>query len=107
KEWSDGFPEPATEVIPMRKTLLCLTLASPLAFLLGWGALRTAVMGEEPKPPDRPTTKTEAKDASGVPDRTSKTWTTAVEPKPLGTNVKKGLDWLVEHQLPGGGWGQG
>jgi hypothetical protein len=21
--------------------------------------------------------------------------------------VKKGLDWLVEHQLPGGGWGQG
>ena len=21
--------------------------------------------------------------------------------------MKKGLDWLVEHQLPGGGWGQG
>ena len=40
-------------------------------------------------------------------DQGSKTWTTAVEPKPLSRNVKKGLDWLVEHQLPGGGWGQG
>ena len=37
----------------------------------------------------------------------SKSWTTAIEPKPLSRNVKKGLDWLVEHQLPGGGWGQG
>src|SRR5262249_27076260 len=37
----------------------------------------------------------------------AKTWTTAVEPKPLSRNVKKGLDWLVEHQIPGGGWGEG
>ena len=37
----------------------------------------------------------------------SKTWTTAVEPKPLSQNANKGLAWLVEHQLPGGGWGQG
>ena len=34
-------------------------------------------------------------------------WTTAVEPKPLSPSVKKGLDWLVDHQLPGGGWGEG
>jgi hypothetical protein len=34
-------------------------------------------------------------------------WTTAVEPKPLSWRVQMGLDWLVEHQLPGGGWGEG
>ena len=40
-------------------------------------------------------------------DPGSKTWTTAVEPKALSPSVKKGLDWLVEHQLPSGGWGEG
>jgi len=30
-----------------------------------------------------------------------------VDPKPLSDNIKKGLDWLVEHQLPSGAWGQG
>jgi hypothetical protein len=40
-------------------------------------------------------------------DEGSRAWTTATAPKPLSRNVKKGLDWLVEHQLPGGGWGQG
>jgi Squalene-hopene cyclase C-terminal domain len=34
-------------------------------------------------------------------------WTTAVDPKPISPSVKKGLDWLVEHQLKDGGWGQG
>ena len=33
--------------------------------------------------------------------------TTAVEPKAISPSVKKGLDWLVEHQLKEGGWGQG
>lgn len=28
-------------------------------------------------------------------------------PKPLSENVKKGLHWLVQHQLTNGGWGQG
>ena len=50
----------------------------------------------------RPAGKTKPKLGQGA-----KTWTTAVEPKPLSRNVKKGLDWLVEHQLAGGGWGQG
>ncbi|WP_428268567.1 hypothetical protein [Haliangium sp.] len=27
--------------------------------------------------------------------------------KPLSKNVHQGLDWLVSHQLPSGGWGQG
>ena len=34
-------------------------------------------------------------------------WAPAVEPKPLSQQVKKGLDWLAEHQLPSGAWGQG
>ncbi len=31
----------------------------------------------------------------------------AVEPKPLGDAVKKGLDWLAKTQNPDGGWAQG
>lgn len=34
-------------------------------------------------------------------------WKPAVPAKPLSANINKGLDWLVAHQLPGGGWGQG
>jgi hypothetical protein len=39
--------------------------------------------------------------------RASAAWTTAVPPKPLSPSVNRGLSWLVEHQLPGGGWSQG
>jgi len=34
-------------------------------------------------------------------------WAPAVQPKPLSENTKRGLAWLVEHQLKGGAWGQG
>ena len=30
-----------------------------------------------------------------------------VKAKPLSNHVKKGLSWLIEHQLENGGWGQG
>ena len=58
---------------------------------------------------DEPGRQEKASAAKAEPrsDPGSKTWTTAVEPKPLSPNVKKGLDWLVEHQLPSGGWGEG
>lgn len=32
---------------------------------------------------------------------------TAVDPKPLSDTVKRGLAWLVQHQLDNGSWGQG
>lgn len=31
----------------------------------------------------------------------------AMEPKALSASVKRGLGWLIEHQLPNGAWGQG
>ena len=34
-------------------------------------------------------------------------WAPAVKPKPLSDHVQRGLQWLVEHQLPDGAWGQG
>ncbi len=34
-------------------------------------------------------------------------WAPVVNAKPLGEHVRKGLGWIVEHQLPSGGWGQG
>ncbi len=42
-------------------------------------------------------------DAGGNGDK----WKPAVDPKPLSDNVKRGLGWLVEHQLESGAWGQG
>ena len=36
-----------------------------------------------------------------------KCWVTAVQPKPLSQNVRRGLEWLVQHQHANGGWGQG
>jgi hypothetical protein len=43
--------------------------------------------------------------AGAPPDRTG--WVTAVEPKPLSENVRRGLKWLAEHQHENGGWSQG
>jgi len=72
----------------MRRHLRILAVAAPLLlFILGWGLVReSGVVTADEAPP---------------------AWTTAVTPKPLGAPVKKGLAWLVEHQLAGGGWGQG
>jgi hypothetical protein len=89
----------------MKRQLRFLVLVASFAFLvpLGVSRLKLVQAGDEPGRQDQnPDGRTQAGVSQG-----SKTWTTAVEPKPLSRNVKKGLDWLVEHQLPGGGWGQG
>ena len=72
----------------MRRRLLCLALASP-AVLVGWVLVSRNIPASAAEPVDK------------------RGWTTAVEPKPLAPAVLKGLGWLAEHQLPGGGWGQG
>ncbi|MHC9537934.1 MAG: hypothetical protein AB9903_00290 [Vulcanimicrobiota bacterium] len=66
----------------MKKQILSLLLAA--AFLLA--ALSTCSL-------------------AGNQDRD--TWTTAVTPKPLSDQAKKGLEWLAEHQSNNGGWSQG
>jgi hypothetical protein len=91
-------------VIAMRRHLLILAVSAPLV-LLGWAAAHSGAGGatDEPKPIGEKATK-------GVdvkPIDASRTWTTAVEPKALSPNVRKGLGWLAEHQLANGGWGQG
>ncbi len=89
----------------MRRRLRCLALVAPLACLVAWGVSRLELARAE----DEPGRQDQAPDGKAVPrsDRGPKTWTTAVEPKPLSPSVKKGLDWLVEHQLSSGGWGEG
>jgi hypothetical protein len=71
--------------------MIGLALACPLALVVGGSLFRPAVVGaDEPKKPDP-----------------AAAWTTAVDPKPLSPQVKKGLAWLAEHQDRSGGWGQG
>jgi hypothetical protein len=88
----------------MRRQLLPIW-AVPLLGLVAWGASRLNLVRAADEP-GRSQQAPGGKAESRV-DQGSKTWTTAIVPKPLSRNVKKGLDWLVEHQLPGGGWGQG
>jgi hypothetical protein len=88
----------------MRRRVLCLALALPSALLAGWGAFRVEAGGSDEPRPSSNGRETPASQSTG---RSSGTWTTAVVPKPLSAQVKKGLDWLVEHQHPDGGWSQG
>ena len=89
----------------MRRQLRFMVFVAPLAWLVAPGVTRLDFVwaADEPRQQDQ-TPGGKAQPAVG-PD--SKAWTTAAPPKPLSRNVKKGLDWVVEHQLPGGGWGQG
>jgi hypothetical protein len=49
-----------------------------------------------------------AEKAGQAPKTESETeWAPAVKPKPLSENVRRGLEWLVKHQLETGAWGQG
>ncbi len=89
----------------MRRQLRFLVFAAPLACLVARGVTRLEFVraADEPKRQDSTPDDT----TRSRVDQGSKGWTTAIDAKPLSRNVKKGLDWLVEHQLAGGGWGQG
>ena len=89
----------------MRKSLHVMALASPLLLPLGWGLIHVSAVATE-DPVSKPAEKAGPAD-DAKPGATSAGWTTAVAPKPLTGNVNKGLAWLAEHQLPGGGWGEG
>src|SRR5262245_44236104 len=91
--------------ISMRHRRHFVALVVSLSCLVAWGVSRVGLarVGDEPGGKEKAAT---ARAESGA-DRGASAWTTAVEPKPLSRNVKKGLDWLVEHQLAGGGWGEG
>ncbi len=64
-----------------------------------------------PVPPgDKPETKAQDTPTTSVgkPDvKQAATKVPAVTPKPLSEQVKRGVKWLVAHQLKKGGWGQG
>jgi hypothetical protein len=89
----------------MSKRLSGLALVSLGALALGLGSSRayfSVAATEEPPPTGKAARETVNKD-----EAKATAWTTAVDPKPLSPAVKKGLDWLVEHQHPNGGWSQG
>ena len=88
----------------MRKHLLTLAVLASLALLV-WAAARPGTVGAADEP--KPTGEKANKGVDAKPFDAPKTWTTAVEPKALSPNVRKGLGWLAEHQLASGGWGQG
>jgi hypothetical protein len=89
----------------MRRLLRIPLLVVSLAFVAVWGISRLDRVRASDKP--GPGEKSSSGTANSRPTERPKSWATAREPKPLSKSVKKGLDWLVEHQLPGGGWGQG
>src|SRR4051812_23768919 len=90
--------------LPIRRRRQILALVVPLACLAAWGVCQVGLARGDDGPGGKG-----APDARIEPraDQGATTWTTAVRPKPLTWRVKMGLDWLVSHQLPGGGWGDG
>ncbi len=90
----------------MRKHFRGMVLV--LMFPLGiWAAMATQDPGVPGSP--RPEASAIPSDDKGKDQAATVpvSWTTAVPPKPISPSVKRGLDWLVEHQLKDGGWGQG
>ncbi|GMU57852.1 MAG: hypothetical protein AMXMBFR33_69980 [Candidatus Xenobia bacterium] len=91
-------------------------LAGAIGLFLATGLYLSATLSRpaqaEPPRPKPTATQSVAQnpDKPDKPDKPGKpvvAWAPAVKPKPLSPTVQTGLDWLVKHQLPNGGWGQG
>ncbi len=85
----------------MRDRRRVLALVVLLACVAAWGisSADSATGADEPGRQEVPPAD------GGV--RPADRHATAMEPKPLSRPVRRGLEWLVESQLPGGGWGAG
>ena len=77
--------------------LFALALVTPLTGPLGCGS----------RAHDRRATDPIAVDPGDGGARPVAARRTRVKPKSISTTVERGLAWLAQHQLPGGGWGQG
>jgi hypothetical protein len=67
-----------------------------------------AISADDTKPTSQPPgTPTQENPPADLPKGEAAAKKPAVEPKPLTPEINKGVKWLVEHQLPRGGWGQG
>jgi hypothetical protein len=62
-----------------------------------------SIAQEPAQAPHQPATKAEP----GTGDTTSQPANSPAKPKPLSSNTKKGLEYLIEQQNSNGGWGQG
>src|SRR5262249_57626343 len=90
--------------VPMRHRRQLLSLVVPLACLAAWGVSRVGLARVDDDPGRKE--KAPAARAEPRPDPGAKAWTTAVAPKPLSRNVKKGLHWLAGPQTPRGRRGE-
>ena len=87
--------------------MLKRTIGWTLGIVLGGAILAGPLVIAEQQPQSpaevKPATSPETKKEGAKETK----WAPAVQPKPLSDNVKRGLAWLVEHQLKDGAWGQG
>ena len=84
-----------------------MVLGGVVAVMCGLAVAWCAVAGEKTAIPGE-TPETKAKQTPSTPaDKPEVKQAPAVAAKPLSEQVKRGVKWLVEHQLKKGGWGQG
>ncbi len=79
-------------------------IAATVVFMCGLGVI---VLGSAGSPAGAGDSEKVESPAPATAEADKVKWVSAVDPKPLSQNVKRGLGWLVEHQLASGAWGQG
>lgn len=93
-----------------RKIAVIGLLIAAFFFVYVGEELLSSIDDEEKPPPaavEKPDKTVSELDGTAQEQPDTTVWAPAVEPKPLSENVIRGLSWLAEHQLEGGGFGQG